>query len=80
MTGNSPSNPSGYLLQDYPGFLHDGAGSFCFGDGHTASHRWRDSRTMPPLGIAPVSGTPSPNNVDVAWLQAHATLLALTAE
>jgi len=65
-----------WQLVDFPGFLHDGAGNFVFADGHTATHRWEDPRTVPEL----VPGQPIlyyninvPNDVDVLWLARHAT-------
>jgi prepilin-type N-terminal cleavage/methylation domain-containing protein len=70
-----PNQPSQYGFYDLPGFYHSLSCGFSFADGHSEFRRWRDSRTMPPLvtgGMVPDSFT-SPNNIDVAWLQDHAT-------
>lgn len=70
-----PDNPSLYGFYDLPGYYHHYACGFSFADGHSEIHRWRDSRTMPPI----VSGGyvndnfSSPNNLDAAWLQDHST-------
>jgi prepilin-type N-terminal cleavage/methylation domain-containing protein/prepilin-type processing-associated H-X9-DG protein len=71
MTGYSPYNPAAYQLGDLPGFYHGEACGFSFADGHSELHRWKDSRTMPPMGpIDPLAPSyASPRNPDVAWLQ-----------
>jgi prepilin-type N-terminal cleavage/methylation domain-containing protein/prepilin-type processing-associated H-X9-DG protein len=67
---------SSAVLINYPAGYHNGAGDLAFADGHSESHKWRDSRTNPPMipgidrGNTIVS---SPNNPDVAWLQERAT-------
>jgi prepilin-type processing-associated H-X9-DG protein len=75
MTGY-PNSPGSYELLDLPASYHGNAGGFSYCDGHSEIHRWRDSRTMPP--IAPVTTSvifdgstpiPCPNNPDVAFLQ-----------
>jgi prepilin-type processing-associated H-X9-DG protein len=78
MSGYSPRDPSAYAFtSDLPGMYHNVAAGFSFADGHSEMHRWRDSRTTPPLvdGGNPtgVTSTPAPNSVDVAWLQDHST-------
>jgi prepilin-type N-terminal cleavage/methylation domain-containing protein/prepilin-type processing-associated H-X9-DG protein len=79
MSGYSPPNPSQYqFTSDLPGMYHNLAAGFSFADGHSEMHRWKDSRTMPPLVIGAVdplasSSTPAPGSVDVAWLQDHST-------
>lgn len=70
-----PDQPSQYGFYDLPGFYHHFACGFSFADGHSKLHRWRDSRTMPPLvvgGMIP-DMFETPNNQDVAWLQDHAS-------
>jgi len=70
-----PDQPSQYGFYDLPGFYHNLACGFSFADGHSEIHRWRDSRTTPPLvigGLIPDTFS-SPNNLDVGWLQDHAT-------
>jgi prepilin-type N-terminal cleavage/methylation domain-containing protein len=70
-----PDQPSLYGFYDLPGSYHHLACGFSFADGHSEIHRWRDSRTTPPLvsgGLIPDTFT-SPDNPDVGWLQEHAT-------
>ena len=70
-----PDHPEQAGFYDLPGNYHHRAAGFSFVDGHAEIKRWRDDRTMPPLiteGMVP-DQFPSPNNVDVFWLQQHAT-------
>jgi prepilin-type N-terminal cleavage/methylation domain-containing protein len=71
MSGYNPPNPSLYELGDLPGMYHNLACGFSFADGHSEMRRWRDGRTIPPMGeINPNAASFScPGNVDVAWLQ-----------
>ncbi len=59
-----PNNLPGKAFVDVPATYHAKAGSFSFADGHSEIHRWRDDRTI----TVPIFG-PSPNNVDLDWLQ-----------
>jgi prepilin-type N-terminal cleavage/methylation domain len=70
-----PDQPDNYGFFDLPGYYHHFANGFSFADGHSEVHRWRDSRTMPPLLANGLINDiySSPNNIDVAWLQDHAT-------
>jgi prepilin-type N-terminal cleavage/methylation domain-containing protein len=70
-----PDNPDLYGFFDLPGFYHSLSGGFSFADGHSEIHRWRDSRTMPPIVESGLINDhfSSTNNQDVAWLQDHAT-------
>jgi prepilin-type N-terminal cleavage/methylation domain-containing protein len=71
-----PDNPGAYVWEDLPASYHGQAGGLSFADGHSLIHRWRDGRTMPPVGQRTYDGhtaTPSPGNVDIAWLQDCAT-------
>jgi hypothetical protein len=74
MTG-WPDNPEQAGFYDLPGSYHHLAAGFSFTDGHSEIHRWRDSRTMPPLVTGDVIPDQyrSPNNPDIRWLQDHAT-------
>lgn len=57
---------------DWPGFYHGNACGLSFADGHSEIKRWKDARTMPPLGqLKSVQKTP--NNRDVAWMQERTT-------
>lgn len=74
MTGY-PNNPSAFHIVDIPASYHGGSGGLSFADGHSELKSWRDPRTKPPLvrgKIIPYDN-PSPNNVDIAWLQERAT-------
>jgi prepilin-type N-terminal cleavage/methylation domain-containing protein len=78
MSGYSPTQPSLYAFtSDLPGMYHGLACGFSFADGHSETKRWHDPRTTPPLvdGGDPTakSSNPSPNNVDVAWIQDRST-------
>jgi hypothetical protein len=78
MTGFSPPNPNAYYIADFPGSYHANGGALSFADGHSDIHRWRDPRTMPPLVYQGTiwdgqHGGPSPRNVDIGYLQDHAT-------
>jgi len=70
-----PSKPAAYGFWDLPGFYHNGVGSFSFSDGHSELKRWLDPPTTPPIkpGIGYPDRFNSPNNLDIAWLQDHAT-------
>ena len=70
-----PNQPDAYGFYDLPGYYHHLASGFSFADGHSEMHRWRDTRTTPPLVTGGLVGDTfsSPKNQDVAWLQYHAT-------
>ena len=62
--------------EDLPASYHNNACGLSFADGHAEIHRWRDSRTMPPLSTGQLSGGKgsgqqwlAPYSVDVAWMQ-----------
>jgi prepilin-type N-terminal cleavage/methylation domain-containing protein/prepilin-type processing-associated H-X9-DG protein len=67
LTGNAAK------IIDWPASFHGGAGGLSFADGHSEIHKWRDNRIMPlptySTGLQHNVG--SPNNPDVAWLQAR---------
>ncbi len=75
MRGFSPQDPNSYTIVDYPADWHNQGANLSFVDGHTETWRWRDPRTVPshragqtiPLVVY------SPNNPDVARLQAAAS-------
>ena len=60
---------------DFPASYHHGGANFVFADGHWQHRRWRDPRTKPPLvkGRSLELNVASPGNLDVLWLQTHAT-------
>jgi prepilin-type N-terminal cleavage/methylation domain-containing protein/prepilin-type processing-associated H-X9-DG protein len=63
------SQPSGWMVRDKPGHLHNRSGNIAFGDGHVETHRWIN------LGVpsVPRDDFEAPNDPDVLWLQRHAT-------
>ena len=73
--GNLGANPVLYAFEDLPGYYHAGSAGFSFADGHSEIKKWKDSRTTPPLVVnGPVNDKfASKGNVDIAWLQEHAT-------
>jgi hypothetical protein len=64
-----------FQIIDLPASYHDGAGAFGFADGHGEVHLWRDSRTSPVLqpGLPLILYVNMPGNVDIDWLQQHAS-------
>ena len=75
--GVVPNSPAQYAFFDFPAFYHNRAGGVSFTDGHSEIHKWKDGRTMIPIGttsIVQLPGTPSPNNQDVFWIGDHATV------
>jgi prepilin-type N-terminal cleavage/methylation domain-containing protein len=74
MTG-WPDQPDRYGFYDLPGFYHHFSCGFSFADGHSETHHWRNTSTTPPLleNANLVDQFNSANNIDVAWLQDHAT-------
>jgi prepilin-type N-terminal cleavage/methylation domain-containing protein/prepilin-type processing-associated H-X9-DG protein len=70
---SSPSTR--YLMPDLPASYHDGAGNFIFADGHGESHRWTDRRTTRPIFGLPNNNIFTPGNIDVDWVQQHASEL-----
>ena len=77
-TPTAAGNSAAYALADMPGTYHGNACGFSFADNHAELRKWRDPRTCPPLKIEGLvfdgyTETPSPGNLDVAWLQDRAT-------
>jgi prepilin-type N-terminal cleavage/methylation domain-containing protein/prepilin-type processing-associated H-X9-DG protein len=68
-----PDQPSAWKLIDFPGSYHGGAGGVSFVDGHSEIHKWRDSRTTPPIGRISNLNIGSANNQDVYWMMEHST-------
>ncbi len=60
-------------IVDFPASYHGGAAGFAFADGHSEIHKWRDSRTTPPLKTELTLNVTTPNNQDVYWMQEHST-------
>jgi len=75
MAGFDPPAPGSRVIVDFPSSYHNGACGFNFGDGHSEVHKWRDGRTKANyrLDFHLTLGPSSPGNVDVLWLQQHAT-------
>ncbi len=62
-------------IVDYPANRHNGAAGMSFADGHTELKRWVDNRTVPvrKSGQLVQLNVASPDNPDVAWLQARSS-------
>jgi prepilin-type N-terminal cleavage/methylation domain-containing protein len=58
----------------YPAIYHNQRAVLSFADSHAETHRWQDRRTLFPTSQN-FHGhkDPSPNNVDIVWLEEHAT-------
>ena len=69
------TNPPVESLVDYPGSLHLGGANLAMADGHIEYWQWSDPRTMPPIGSQLILNVASPNNPDVARIQAAASYL-----
>jgi len=54
---------------DLPAIRHNRGAVLSFADGHAEFKKWRDGRTLGDI----TTGTPSPDNPDIAWLQDHTT-------
>jgi prepilin-type N-terminal cleavage/methylation domain-containing protein/prepilin-type processing-associated H-X9-DG protein len=75
--GATKPNPSLYVWnQDLPASYHNRAAGFSFADGHSEIHKWRDSKTFPPLVIGQLTGGQGSGtqwladySQDVAWMQ-----------
>ena len=61
------------VMVDYPASYHGRACDFAFADGHAEIHKWKDSRTYPPLTTTLQLNVPQPNSQDVFWMQDHST-------
>jgi len=61
------------VMVDFPASYHGQACDFAFADGHAEIHKWRDSRTYPPLTTELTLNVPQPNSQDVWWMQDHST-------
>ncbi len=61
-------------IVDFPGHFHLGGANLGMADGHIEYWQWSDARTMPPMnGALLFLNVASPNNPDVARLQAAAS-------
>jgi prepilin-type N-terminal cleavage/methylation domain-containing protein/prepilin-type processing-associated H-X9-DG protein len=53
---------------DLPASYHDGACGFCYADGHSEIHKWRDSRTIQPVTYTIINGFSVRGSLDFAWI------------
>jgi prepilin-type N-terminal cleavage/methylation domain-containing protein/prepilin-type processing-associated H-X9-DG protein len=60
-------------LVNLPAGYHNNASGVTFADGHAEIHKWRDGRTLPALSANFQKFISCPGNVDLLWLQQHAT-------
>lgn len=72
-----PQTPQSTRMIDFPGWNHNGAGAFSFGDGHAEIRRWVDARTKAPMTyVRQVQYVQSqPNNMDILWLSERTSAL-----
>jgi len=68
-----PGAPNQWKIVDYPAGYHGNAGTLSFADGHSEIHRWKDSRTVPPIKVGLPLNVSSANNKDVFWLMERCT-------
>ncbi|MBI3848809.1 MAG: hypothetical protein HY298_00750 [Verrucomicrobia bacterium] len=62
-------------IVDFPAYFHVGGMNLGMADGHVEYWQWSDARTMPPINGPINLNVASPNNPDVARLQAAASYL-----
>jgi len=73
IAGNGTSDP--YVIIDYPANYHNQTARVSFADAHVEAHKWVGNKIMPPLHQAKPRVHTGPDDVDMAWLQRHATYL-----
>ncbi len=75
MDGSFPPDPRSYTIVDFPADWHNRGANLSFVDGHVETWHWRDPRTLPlhRRGVPLALNVRSPNNPDVARLQAAAS-------
>jgi len=67
-----PDKPALWNIVDVPGSYHGGSCGFAFCDGHSEIHKWKDSRTTPPIGKGNPN-IPEANSPDAYWIMDHST-------
>ncbi len=72
MHGWDPPDPAQWHFIDGPGNYHGGATGFSFVDGHSEIHKWKDPRTIPPIGQGGMWMS-EPGGQDVYWTMEHST-------
>jgi len=65
-------NPRQATFFSYMATYHNRGGVLSFADGHAESKQWKDPRTWGKFDYQ--NGIPSPNNKDLAWILARATV------
>ena len=73
IAGNGTSDP--YVIIDYPANYHNQSARVSFADAHVEGHKWVGNKIMPPIHQANPRVHIGPDDVDMAWLQKHATYL-----
>ncbi len=68
-----PDKPQQWVIVDFPGSYHASASGFAFVDGHSEIHKWKSSKTTPPIGKLTTLNAPMPGNPDAFWLMEHST-------
>ncbi len=68
-----PDKPDLWMMIDFPASYHAGSGGLAFVDGHSEIHRWKDPRTVPPIGRLGSLNVASPRNPDAYWVMERST-------
>ena len=68
-----PDAPDSWTIIDFPASYHNGAGGLSFADGHSEIHKWKDPRTIPPIGRLGGLNVVSARNPDVFYMMEHST-------
>jgi len=73
--GGYPGQSAQFRIVDIPASYHNGSGGFSFADGHSETKKWTDARTVESFQKGKITpyDRPSPNNVDIAWMQERST-------
>jgi prepilin-type processing-associated H-X9-DG protein len=73
--GGFPDRSTQFRIVDIPASYHNGSGGFSFADGHSETKKWTDARTVESFQKGKITpyDRPSPNNVDIAWMQERST-------
>jgi prepilin-type N-terminal cleavage/methylation domain-containing protein/prepilin-type processing-associated H-X9-DG protein len=68
-----PDKPKQWVMIDFPASYHAGSGGLAFADGHSEIHKWKNPKTIPPIGKLSGLNVSAPNNVDVFWVMERST-------
>jgi prepilin-type N-terminal cleavage/methylation domain-containing protein len=71
---NLPAGTPNDVFYHMPAVSHNGSGVNSFVDGSVSPQRWRDPNTRNPSNVDHNHNFSDPGNVDVRWLQRHASV------